>query len=1060
MKNKNIQKSCNKSNIKEQLILLVLLICQNAIAIEFFTKDIGKEPPSSVGHTSFGDLNGDGYTDIFVSEFHYFICYTFQCISPHSVDSPAQLFINDKKGGFVEQHNVFELAGKAVNHGLWEEITSYRTTIADINNDGNNDIIASNGGIFLNNGDAQFAEAIFPAIGSSINSIYAIDFDNDGILEVFNAGQIRKRTNLSPLKYETNHDFSINEDLFVKFADFNDDSFVDIISFGDDSNITIYLNDNNGSFSINNKVVLDLIEGTALVVGDINGDEKIDIVLSGGRYLTNMGEMNFNKVDSAYSVNESLIDKDYYNKVMVSDLILYNNDEFPDLLVTPYSSNQSSLSPGYVILINDGNGNFKELDNLFLSLIPDVTKVFANDINNDGFDDLILSKSNGYNFQKPDEVNQKELDLNDPVLFMTMDARITNPATATTQLSEYLKIQQSQFLSFDLNNDGIDEYLTVYTDDPVYDGSNLGWFKSSIDYLSRTMDHSLKLNKFELFNDELRDYKSISKGDVNGDGLDDLLVSFVACEPVCDSANIRVFYNSETGISPQNKQDFAFDFIVFPKQVIDFNGDGRDNVLQFFTDTSSQETVLKLRVIELDINTNIPHISEFNLSNLGVHISFIRDLNNDGIADIVYLNAQSKLYAIFGNNDLSSLSSPVLLIDQPISSFKIIDFNKDGVNDILLKTSNNPNTDYLYSINSNGEFVQSDSFDFAVNISLYDSKYIDLNNDGVFEVINNEQGIRIFQLSSNNSYSLIYVENSDLAFYDLKVIEDIDGDGKVEILFQNHIIYTRKLKFLPGLNFDPNHNGHGFSIENVGENLFYTVFYTYSRDGYPEWYADLNLFDEPRLDYWTVGEEQIDTIKYTYDYTNRSITAVTQNTDLGYLAHDKCTDNYGDINLIFGLDKNQFGIANEKHEWCSQPIVDYYQRPHNNLSGLWWGGVTDTGWGVSVSLVERESTTDLVAVLYYYDAEGNPRWLIGLQSGFEIGNEITLEMNMIKGYARYDTPRDLESFGAGTMTLLLNNPTHNLNQAGFMSLDVSYPGNEGGHWVRSNIPIALLSNPR
>jgi hypothetical protein len=102
----------------------------------------------------------------------------------------------------------------------------------------------------------------------------------------------------------------------------------------------------------------------------------------------------------------------------------------------------------------------------------------------------------------------------------------------------------------------------------------------------------------------------------------------------------------------------------------------------------------------------------------------------------------------------------------------------------------------------------------------------------------------------------------------------------------------------------------------------------------------------------------------------------------------------------------------------------------------------------------------MVVVLYYYDGQGHPRWLIGQQSGFVAGEEISLDMNMVKGYRRSATPVPLELIPAGTMTLTLNQASNNLNQGGRMSIDVTYPGPQGGSWLREDVPIALFSTPR
>ena len=227
------------------------------------------------------------------------------------------------------------------------------------------------------------------------------------------------------------------------------------------------------------------------------------------------------------------------------------------------------------------------------------------------------------------------------------------------------------------------------------------------------------------------------------------------------------------------------------------------------------------------------------------------------------------------------------------------------------------------------------------------------------------------------------------------------------------------------------------------------------------------MFETQQEDYWNISDEQLDVIKVNYDYDTGTIVPQTGANDIGYLAHNKCSEFYGDINISFGIgERNLLGIPTgnpeETGNWCSQPLVDYYKQPkENNLSGLWWAGSDDSGWGWSIELIEHENeATDIVIILYYYDADGNPRWLIGNQTGFEAGQPIAIPMNMVKGYRRSASPTNLELFAAGTVEITLNQASNNLLSAGSMSVDLNYPGAEGGSWVRNNIPIALFSTPK
>jgi hypothetical protein len=340
---------------------------------------------------------------------------------------------------------------------------------------------------------------------------------------------------------------------------------------------------------------------------------------------------------------------------------------------------------------------------------------------------------------------------------------------------------------------------------------------------------------------------------------------------------------------------------------------------------------------------------------------------------------------------------------------------------------------------------------------------VDLDNDNIAEIL--IEGV-LYQLDSSGTYSAIKSFNKPYAFNLSQTVVDIDGDNLKDIIIDDKIYLARDFMFQTGLNYDPSHSGHGFSLENVGDDLFFTLFYSYDGDNYPTWYSDLGLFEKTQEDYWNISEEQLRIVKYNYDYDTNTIVPQTEASDVGYMAHNKCSERYGDVNLSYGFGDRTgaggpTGLPMETGNWCSQPLVDYYKQAENNMSGLWWAGDNDSGWGWSIELIDNDmGTTDIVLLLYYYDAQGNPRWLIGNQSGFEAGQSISISMDMVKGYQRSETTTDVELLEAGTIEITLNQASNNLLNAGTMSIDVTYPGAEGGNWVRNNIPIALFSTPR
>ncbi|MCF6287769.1 MAG: hypothetical protein L3J53_00845 [Proteobacteria bacterium] len=265
----------------------------------------------------------------------------------------------------------------------------------------------------------------------------------------------------------------------------------------------------------------------------------------------------------------------------------------------------------------------------------------------------------------------------------------------------------------------------------------------------------------------------------------------------------------------------------------------------------------------------------------------------------------------------------------------------------------------------------------------------------------------------------------------------------------------------PGLYFDRLHSGHGFAIEPIGDaNLYYTVFFTYKDDGTPEWYASLSEFEDHTLNI-KMEDDTLQRFIYDYDVSpigngnpNSVDTSVGTNIlkiDFDILAanvHAACTT--GDAQRGVYKAIASWELGDTSGDWCIEPLISSESYPIPDFGGIWWTGNDDTGWGLSLTF----ANDTLVSTIYYFDAEGQPRWVQGVQSGFVIGKAITLDMREFSGYARDVDATELTHVSAGSLTLTLDN-----NSTGTLSMDVTYQGTEGGTWMRDDMEVLLFSNP-
>ena len=206
---------------------------------------------------------------------------------------------------------------------------------------------------------------------------------------------------------------------YSKVADFNGDGFDDLLVMAHGFDVAPYEGESNllllsqpdGTFfdaSLNNPN-FDYFGFThALVVGDVNNDGYLDIITSdiGGkdivdgrtRILLNDGLGNFQRNDSFVSTSDG--ENPYWtNATLNLELFDINGDGFDDLVMgSSYIFEQDR------IFLNDKSGGFDYRKYITLPkfyeksgrLLYDTLAIVIMDLNFDGLDDLVFSKSKDY----------------------------------------------------------------------------------------------------------------------------------------------------------------------------------------------------------------------------------------------------------------------------------------------------------------------------------------------------------------------------------------------------------------------------------------------------------------------------------------------------------------------------------------------------------------------------------------------------------------------------------------------------------------------------------------
>ena len=251
-----------------------------------------------------------------------------------------------------------------------------------------------------------------------------------------------------------------------------------------------------------------------------------------------------------------------------------------------------------------------------------------------------------------------------------------------------------------------------------------------------------------------------------------------------------------------------------------------------------------------------------------------------------------------------------------------------------------------------------------------------------------------------------------------------------------------------GLWFDRAHPGHGIDVQQAGDD-FLVIFYTFDAAGEPEWFASqggiaAGVFDHALL-------------RFAYDYAARTqrVEATVGTLRLRY-------DARADDPACAGVDRGgaaelvvlEAGIGAESLRWCLEPLVPAQILPASAMSGTWWGGPADSGWGLTSYFIPRDNALQSVHALYHFDAAGRARWSFAQASGADF--KVEARWQSLRGYCRGCAPAAVVARDAGSMDLSLVTPLQDAGLGNRVRMQVSYPAGAGGRWDR-DIELQRLS---
>ncbi len=281
--------------------------------------------------------------------------------------------------------------------------------IADFDDDGDLDLVFCSEDDFVheyywNDGNGNFSVATFQLPNAVSNAVITADFNGDNIPDLLfgNAGQnvllindgggdfINESSTRLPAISDVTQD--------LQMADVDGDEDLDIFVGNEDSN-SLLINNGNGVFIDESSTRLPQglnIETRKVAIGDIDGDDDLDVFLSNvmfipgkdrqNRLFINDGNGNFSDSTATHlpNDNDDTLDGIFVDMDLDGDLDIY----VANVILQTIASQK--------VYLNDGLGKFTDgtamilPDNYFLNALG----VIAEDLNSDGLKDLYVCDRN------------------------------------------------------------------------------------------------------------------------------------------------------------------------------------------------------------------------------------------------------------------------------------------------------------------------------------------------------------------------------------------------------------------------------------------------------------------------------------------------------------------------------------------------------------------------------------------------------------------------------------------------------------------------------------------
>ena len=565
------------------------------------------------------------------------------------------------------------------------------------------------------------------------------------------------------LAAEIHADFDLDV-LSINYADLDNDGDTDVVL-----GHQIYLNQGNGSLIEKTGAISLSKFGRSSSVGDVDSDGDVDVfIIEEGILFLNDGNASFSSYDTPMQELSPYFDSE--------DGVLVDLDLDGDMDCFLYDFNQDPR-----VFLNDGSANFQEVENTIFPKMSSTSKIYTDDLNEDGKEDIII---NGL------------LTYDNPIT----EIYLNNEGLSFNKLPfEFPPVFYASMKFGDLDGDGSKDIVVIGEDTEGVKNTEILMNDGDLNFSS--VDHSMK---------------DISRGsvemiDVDVDSDLDVVLTGTIKEPGRKEQETTLLYiNDGNGNFTEGSSNFdqvmsAYGGLANGTSKVDIDNDGDDDlILTGYQNGSRRSNHLYLN----DGKGTFKKITTSPFPNLQYSTTITGDINNDGWSDVIitgseFTNTRQTTCQVFFSDQQNGFILNQAFHGAHRGDLEFIDFDLDGDLDFIITGEQKGDSGPGYSnplfsgvrtrlYENDGSGNYEEMVDHPFEDTWYSSiEVIDFDGDEDNDLIimgrsaSFATNTNVYENNGSGKFTLAESNIADLGSGDLDS-GDLDGDGDIDLVITGY----------------------------------------------------------------------------------------------------------------------------------------------------------------------------------------------------------------------------------------------------------------------------------